>query len=116
MNNGSMKPPYLPGGDPAPDVKDALLKSVIEKLSLADGDLIIIRLAIEYRRKLSQQKAQFWMKASGAALRKVLDGIGKKKVDFAFLDEGIKLEKVPLVDLKKLVAKLEAEQKEEKPT
>lgn len=111
MNNGSIKPPFQPGGEPSADVKDALLKSAMEKLSLADGDLIIIRLATEYRRKLSQQKAQFWMKASGAALRKVLDGIGKKKVDFAFLDEGIKLEKVPLEDLKKIVAKLEAELK-----
>jgi hypothetical protein len=109
-----MKPPFLPGGEPTPDVKDSLLKSSMEKLTLSDGDLIVVRTAIEYRRKLNHQQAQFWMKASGTALRKVLDGIGKKKVDFVFLDEGVKLEKVPLVDLKKLVAKLEADESQKK--
>jgi hypothetical protein len=114
MNNGSSVKPPFQGGEPTSEVKDSLLKSSMEKLTLADGDLVIVRLSTDYRRKLNHQQAQFWMKASGTALRKVLDGIGKKKVDFVFLDEGVKLEKVPLVDLKKLVAKLEAEQSQEK--
>jgi hypothetical protein len=94
-----MQPPFA-DGQPTPEVTASLLKSTIEKLSLADGDLVIVRLAPEYRQKLPLNKAKFWVQA---CLMKLQAEIGRSKVGVVFLDDGVKLEKVPLKDLRNIL-------------
>lgn len=109
----NLNPPFQ-NGEPTEQVASSILASQLEKMSLNSGDLIIVRLSKDYRQRLSPQKVGFWAKAILDKMSKMLKSMKKKDVDAILLDEGVSLEKVPLADLKKIVAKLEAMKAEQK--
>jgi len=106
-NNGGIQPP-IKNDEPTAQVKDSLLKSTYEKLSLSDGDVLVVRLSAEYRKKMNPQQASWWVRAAIKNMRSILSNIGKKN-EVIFLDEGVKLEKIPLEDLKKIVKQAEGQ-------
>ena len=67
------------------DVATHLLKSRIEKLSVQDGDLLIVRYPKELRQKVGLTGIQPWLATAGKMIRRSLDGIGKKKTDFMLM-------------------------------
>jgi hypothetical protein len=98
-------PAPMIGNEPTKEVLQELLKAEINKLSVSNGDVLIIRVSKEHRRKMTAQQVSYWMHAAGLAVKRALKDIGRSKTEVLFLDDGVKIEMIPIDDLKKIVEK-----------
>jgi len=84
-----------------------LFESKMDRLCLGDGDLIVIRMSKEYRKVMTPEVSRRWMQMTNAAINHSLRSIGKK-AEVMFLEEGINLERIPIEDMRKILASMES--------